>query len=219
MPPKRRYNLREKSLTARAKRVSITNLPSNDSNFSDGPNNDNPTNNEATPLQISNSHSYGSDNTSASKKKKGKRQIMRKKAVTYDNDSHLQVLFQMYGSVWGQVWPYCLFTVCVTYAVDALRDDYGIDLTIPDDGQTFIASLLSFFLVTRVTICYNRYIENGALVDTCLKSMTELMQLTCVFTIGDDSPETKDYRFFVAYRAITLLYGTIALLEVCLFVC
>ena len=147
-------------------------------------------------------------------KRQRRRLIRRKRKVAYNNDDHFRILFQMYGSVWGSVWPFCLFTVSLTYLVDHLKDQYDVDLTIQDSGQTFIASLLAFFLVTRVNISYRRYMQQGTNIDACMSSMRELMQMICVNTLDDTSDGAKRWRYLMAHRIISLLYSTVALLEV-----
>ena len=172
--------------------------------------------NSDDPQSIHHSNNNNNNNNNNNRHRNRRRLIRRKRRVVYNNDNHIKILFQMYGSVWGSVWPYCLFTVLLTYAIDKLRDSprYDIDLTINDAGQTFIASLLAFFLVTRVNIAYRRYMQQGSNVDICMRSMRELMQMVCVCTLDDHSDGARKWRYLMAHRIISLLYATVALLEV-----
>lgn len=73
-------------------------------------------------------------------------QKKKKKQVHYDTDSHFNVLFQMHGSVWPQVLPYCLASVVLTYLIAYLRDHLQLDLTFPSsNGHNFMAIMVSYF--------------------------------------------------------------------------
>lgn len=140
-------------------------------------------------------------------------QMYRKVIISYDTKSHFSILFQMYGSVWRYVWPYCLLNMAITYLVDTLRDHYDIDLTIEDSGHMYVSTLVSFLLVTRVKIAYDRFMSSRKCVDDCLRCARSLIQFMNVFSMRDHSKRAKDWRNEVAYRVIILIRVTFAALE------
>jgi len=140
-------------------------------------------------------------------------QLYRKVILSYDTKSHVSILFQMYGSVWRYVWPYCLLNMAIAYLVDTLRDNHDIDLTIADSGHMYISTLVSFLLVTRVKIAYDRFMSSRKCVDDCLRCARSLIQFMNVFSMRDQSKKAKDWRCKVAYRVIILIRVTFAALE------
>mmetsp|Transcript_22222 Transcript_22222/g.65840 ORF Transcript_22222/g.65840 Transcript_22222/m.65840 type:complete len:218 (-) Transcript_22222:1055-1708(-) len=133
--------------------------------------------------------------------------------VTYDSKSHLSVLFQMHGSMWPSVLPFCLVNVLITYLV-VLAKWKGVDLTFPSDGHSFMAIMVSFLIVTRAQITYNRFMEARGHLSDVFRSCRELIHHTAVLTMQDKCRGAKEWRQDVAYRTIILLRVTIAALEV-----
>lgn len=133
-----------------------------------------------------------------------------KRDVVYDGDNHLSVLLQMHGSVWPEVLPWCLATLLVTYSVYAIKDH--VDLTIQNTtGHTFISILVSFLLITRTTITYNRFMEARQHLADLFRSSQEIVQYACVLTRTD--ARAVHWRQEVAYRSIVTLRMAIAAVE------
>ncbi len=117
--------------------------------------------------------------------------------------------------------PYCVVTVCLTVGIDYLRDVVGVDLTIPDSGQTFISSLMSFFLVTRVNLAYGRFMKSANTVEMYMKDLRNMVQMANVFTMqdgdeeedGEYGNEVKKWRLQVARDVISILYAASALMQ------
>ena len=76
----------------------------------------------------------------------GKQEVQKqkKRVVHYDSDSHLRVLFQMYGSVWPSVLPYCLVAVAVTYLIYYLQNHKIVDLTFSTSNGTCVDADFQF---------------------------------------------------------------------------
>ena len=80
--------------------------------------------------------------------------------VLYDSESHWGVLTQMNGSSWPRVFPYCLLNVLLMLGLTYIKDWDGIDaIKISDQGHTFVTMVMSFLLVSRVTMALARYSE------------------------------------------------------------
>jgi hypothetical protein len=63
-----------------------------------------------------------------------------KKVIRYESDSHVRVLFQMYGSVWPAVLPYCIVSVSITAIIAYLQSNRIVDLTFASStGHSFMA--------------------------------------------------------------------------------
>lgn len=135
---------------------------------------------------------------------------MRKiQRVTYSASSHVQVMFQMYGSVLPQVLPFCLTNVACTVATSLLRTNNVADLTFQSfTGHSFMGILVSFLVVSRCNISYNRFMEMRRHLGEAYRSCRELIQYTCVYTMSCQSKEAQVWRQEVAFRTVTMLRVT-----------
>ena len=80
--------------------------------------------------------------------------------VLYNSESHWSVLTQMNGSSWPRVFPYCCFNVGIMLLLTYFSEWDGIDaLKISNQGHTFVTMVMSFLLVSRVTMALSRYSE------------------------------------------------------------
>ena len=137
-----------------------------------------------------------------------------KRDVEYDGENHFSILFQLYGSVWPAVLPWCLTVLVVTGAVWYLRQNHIVDLTISSNtGHTFMSILVSFLIVTRTTITYNRFMEARQHLADLYRSSREIVQYTCLLTNQNVSDEAKRWRSEVAYKTIVALRVAVAALE------
>lgn len=132
--------------------------------------------------------------------------------VAYDDRNHCSVLFQMHGSVWPRVLPYCIVNVILTWGVFFAKS-HGIDLTVNQSGHKFMAMLISFLVVARAKITYDRFMEARKYLSQAYQSCRELVQHVCVLSMDDLGDGAKKWRQNVAYRTILLLRVTMAAIE------
>lgn len=132
--------------------------------------------------------------------------------VTFDSSNHVSVLFQVYGSVWPHVLPYCLANVLITYGVAYLKKN-GIDVTIASNGHTFMSVLVSFLIVARTQITYARFMEARGYLQDTYRSCRDLIHTCSLLTCHDMCDGAKQWRQDVAYRTILLLRITMSALE------
>eukprot|EP00560_Eucampia_antarctica_P002395 CAMPEP_0197833282 /NCGR_PEP_ID=MMETSP1437-20131217/18504_1 /TAXON_ID=49252 ORGANISM="Eucampia antarctica, Strain CCMP1452" /NCGR_SAMPLE_ID=MMETSP1437 /ASSEMBLY_ACC=CAM_ASM_001096 /LENGTH=382 /DNA_ID=CAMNT_0043437247 /DNA_START=134 /DNA_END=1282 /DNA_ORIENTATION=+ len=134
------------------------------------------------------------------------------KEVSYESENHWSVLTQMNGSMWPHVLPYCLIASLEAYLIHYAKEN-GINLTYPCGGHQFMSLLVSFLVVTRTTITYNRFMTLRQQLGKCFQSCRELMQLTAMLTFTNKSPESLKWRRNVALKTIELLRVTIAAIQ------
>lgn len=135
--------------------------------------------------------------------------------VEYNGDNHLSVLLQMHGSVWGRVLPWCLAVCIETLIIIGLRHYEIVDLTVSNAaGHNFMSLLVSFLLVTRATITYNRFMEARTYLSDLYRSSREVVQFACVLTGGSNrrAPAVL-WRQQVAYKTIICLRMATAAVE------
>src|SRR5210317_576867 len=76
--------------------------------------------------------------------------------VSYDSESHLSVLTQMWGSKWPQVLPFCLVNVAIMIFVTYLNDRFpSHKIGMTARGHTFLGVVVSFLLISRVNEAYD----------------------------------------------------------------
>ena len=133
--------------------------------------------------------------------------------LTWDNSNHISVLTQLNGSVWPKVWPYCVMNILLTSGVFLLHHQFGWHgiKTSSTDGHKYLAMIMSFLVVTRVKILYDRYMHQSAALQECLRCTRELVVLTCSLTATDTSAQA--YRNAVATQALRLLSVTMQVLQ------
>lgn len=134
-----------------------------------------------------------------------------RKATYYDN-SHIAVLFEMYGSVWPKVLPYCLLNVLVTFGIYYLKR-IGLDLTFSSSGHSFMSIMISFLVVSRSQIVYGRFMEARGYLTSCYRSTREIIQVMYALTSDRDDAAAIKWREDVAYRTIVLLRVSMRALE------
>jgi predicted membrane chloride channel (bestrophin family) len=126
---------------------------------------------------------------------------------------HLAILFQMYGSVWPKVLPYCLLNLAITATIQYLIVYKHIDLTISDQSHAFMNLLVSFLIVSRVTISVSRYNDARSYLEIICRETRELLQTMLVLTRRMQMPCDKEWRNETAYRALLLLQVVMAVVD------
>lgn len=91
---------------------------------------------------------------------------------------------------------YCLLNVSLTYGIIYFRSHLGIDLYLYK-GHAYMNVLISFLVVQRCIIVYNRYMEARGFLGILFKSSSEFMQHVSVLTIHETSDDAKEWRRLV----------------------
>jgi putative membrane protein len=136
-----------------------------------------------------------------------------KKIVRYNDHDHFGILTEMYGSVWLRVLPFCVFNFCWCFAIDYMREEDIIDITIPGAGHSFMSILVAFLTVARVQITFARFMEARGYLGGCFKNCRELMHAVSVLTMASKNEEAKQWRQDVAIQIVATLQVTIAAVE------
>ena len=93
-------------------------------------------------------------------KKEKKRGGYRVHRVSYTAQNHVQILFRIYGSAFPIVLPFVFANVAWTLCVHYLKYFDILDLTFHSStGHSFMGLLVSFLIVSRSQISYNRFME------------------------------------------------------------
>jgi len=123
-------------------------------------------------------------------------------------------MFQMYGSVWVNVFPYCLLNVLIATSIKlplmyGLMSSYEID----DSGHALMGIMVAFLVVTRGSISLGGYDFCTKTFDDALRSCREICQHATAFTRYDRSDAAIAWRFEVCRRSISLINVLVAYLQ------
>lgn len=158
---------------------------------------------------FSSDHSMGHSSDGELRKPTEKRNGYRVHRVSYTAQNHVQVLFQMYGSAFPNVLPFVILNVSWTFLVEYLKRNDILDLTFHSSvGHSFMGLLVSFLIVSRSKISYDRFMEFRRHLATTYRTCREIAQSTTVFTFTTQTPAAKEWRQEVCYRTILLLRVT-----------
>ena len=154
--------------------------------------------------------SFSPERIKARKKKRRKKKAgYRVHRVSYTAHNHVQVLFRMYGSAFPQVLPFCLANILWTFIVVTLRTYQVCDLTFHSSvGHSFMGLLVSFLIVSRSKISYDRFMEFRRHLAVTYRVCRDLGQFTAVYTSSTQTPAAQAWRQEVCYRTILLLRVT-----------
>jgi predicted membrane chloride channel (bestrophin family) len=132
--------------------------------------------------------------------------------VTYNSSNPLSILTQKLGSVWPTILPYCILNTLLMAILHVLLA-HGIDLDISEQGHTFMSLVVSFLLVSRVSMAVGRYYEARDFLETMNKSFLQLVFTVCIYSNRDGSLSAKEWRNEVAYAALILVRTAMAVLD------
>lgn len=126
--------------------------------------------------------------------------------VKYDSKNTLGFLFQMYGSVWKAVLPYCVCNSALTVFLWHSNSNYGINLSIKDKGHIFMSAMVSFLVVAQTSNSIHRYMDARRLLSDLMRASRELLQHTVSFSRYKVYGEkAKKWREQIANQTVALL--------------
>lgn len=162
-------------------------------------------NSDVSPFRKKKSLNLDSEKLTSNSASKG----YRVHRVSYTAHNHVDVLFQMYGSAFPQVLPFCLFNVMWTLVIHYLKAQEIIDLTFHSSiGHSFMGLLVSFLVVSRSKISYDRFMDFRRHLATTYRSCREIAQLVTCYTGFIQSPAAAQWRQDVCFRTILMLRAT-----------
>jgi len=121
----------------------------------------------------------------------------------------LGMLFQMKGSVWCKVIPYCILNVVIGVVFWRLKHNDICDWSFSKSGHTSVGTMVSFLLVTRFSIAYHRFMDSASDMMKCYLACRELIQHLVCLTMYETSAEAREWRFQIARQTVCMLRLTV----------
>lgn len=132
--------------------------------------------------------------------------------LDWDEKNTLAILTQLNGSVWPRVWVFGVVNVLLTFTVYILRKHEIIDLTSRSvTGHRYMVMVMSFLVVTRVKVTYDRYMADSAALQDCFRTCRELVNFVCHLT--KDGSLGPQYRHDVSMQMLKLVAITVQVLD------
>ena len=129
--------------------------------------------------------------------------------VSYTPHDHIHVMFRMYGSAFPNVFPFVVVNILWSLLVFWLKRLDLVDLSFHSgSGHSFMGLLVSFLIVSRSQIAYQRYMEYRKLLATCYQCCREIVQFSTVYTNYTNTDLAKQWRLEVCYRTCLMLRVT-----------
>jgi putative membrane protein len=132
----------------------------------------------------------------------------------------LSSLFRMRGSVWNAAWPFVLantiFALLIHLVSSGVLDHHigKFRLGIPEQGHKYSAPLVSFFIVTRVSQSYSRYLTGRQELGNALQKCSEIVTLAVMLTRSSrGSAAVHRWRNGIAHHVKLFVTGLMALTQ------
>ena len=125
----------------------------------------------------------------------------------------LQTTTTTTNSVIPQVIPFCIVNGIWAGVLYELKTRQILDITSAPSGHKYLAVIMSFLLVSRVKIVYDRYMHSASSLHACYMAARETVQWMVAMTKTNQQESAKQWRHDVAYAVIVLLRVTMAVLD------
>jgi len=115
--------------------------------------------------------------------------------IIYNTSDHAHVVFNLHGSVWPRVLPFCLLNILITIFIYNLPHYVDVDITF-DGGLAyqFISVLVSFFTISRLSTTYDRFWEARGYLGIVQTECSLLAARAALFTAHDPSDRADAWR-------------------------
>jgi predicted membrane chloride channel (bestrophin family) len=90
---------------------------------------------------------------------------------------------------------------------------YGIKLDISGQGHRYMAFVVSFLLVSRVTTAVRRYDEAREDLSKIYRNLIQLVHTACIYSNRDESISAKEWRNEVTYKSLVFVRTSMAVLD------
>jgi len=97
--------------------------------------------------------------------------------------------------------------------IDRRFPKWRYTIEVSAQGHSFITLVVSFLLVSRVSIGLNRYNQARDCLGVMYRESRELIQNACVFSSHDTSKKASEWRSEVGYRCLLLLRTAMSVID------
>jgi predicted membrane chloride channel (bestrophin family) len=125
-------------------------------------------------------------------------------------------LFRVQGSVWNSAWPFVLWNTLLAVLIHLISAGcfgyFGtVHLGISEIGHKYCGPLVSFFIVTRVSQSYSRFLTGRQELGNALQQCGEIVTLSIALTRNHNTAAVHRWRKNVADHIALFVSGLITL--------
>ncbi|KNC55568.1 uncharacterized protein AMSG_01832 [Thecamonas trahens ATCC 50062] len=121
----------------------------------------------------------------------------------YNPSKYLEVFYRWLpsqGSVFGAIMPFMVATLAVNVVLLVLKSEFKTKVGLPLSAHSIFGFLLSFLLVMRTTMAYQRYMEGYAAMSLMVRSArTATREILVAGSSGSDASVARCVRYIKAY--------------------
>lgn len=92
-----------------------------------------------------------------------------------------QLVFEWRNSIWSAVLPYCILN-CLIMVVIELLAMWDIKIAFSPSGHGLMTLIVSFLVINKVNLAYDRYMQSRHAIGHALSSLRELNQSALLYT-------------------------------------
>lgn len=111
-----------------------------------------------------------------------------------------KILFQIQGSIWLMVLPYCILN-CAALVLVTYLEGRGFHLEFSPKGHALMSLLIAYLVVSKVTLAFHRFMALRAAIGCAFLAIRETYQLAILFTEDEVTEEAKRFR-----RSVSPIY-------------
>ena len=108
----------------------------------------------------------------------------------HDKKNLCSIIFQLYGSVWLSVFPYCVLNCSIMFLLEFLQEFYDIEFAFSLTGHQLMTLMISFLIISKVNLSYDRYMNARSSIGHALLLLRELNQ--SITMMATNNPKTHN---------------------------
>lgn len=132
--------------------------------------------------------------------------------VHYDTKNPWRPLFQVKGSIWSSVLPYCIANCALAGLIFLLKTN-DVHVTFSGGGHALMSLMVSYLVVSKVYLAFDRYMNARCAAGQAFSTLRELNEQVLTFSARQINQKTKAWRDEAKRLTIELLLMTIRILQ------
>lgn len=136
-------------------------------------------------------------------------------SMQYDTKRPWRILFRIHGSIWCMVVPYCLLNCGLLIGVTLLKKS-DINIYFSAKGHAIMSLIVSFLVVSKVNLAFDRYMEAARASWLAFLSLREVHQWAIFLTstaAGTEKSKIPQWRHKTKTKLVELMDCTIRVVK------
>ncbi|CAB9522054.1 Bestrophin, RFP-TM, chloride channel [Seminavis robusta] len=124
------------------------------------------------------------------------------------------ILFELKGSIWSAVLPFCLLNCTIMLFVELLAMG-DVRIAFSPSGHGLMTLIVSFLVINKVNLAYDRYMNSRHAIGCALSACRELNQVVLLYThaLPPSHKKASEWRQQTAVRILDMMDCTIRVVK------